>query len=646
MIRLLDAALLAHTKLQVHRVRTGVAIGVSGLLFGLIAAAIIITQGLFDSVDQFSKEGLNNRAITVISRSAQDAGFNEYDHLSDPEFVGAVEQHHAAMVAKKIAAAKKYAVAYDPLVEDPSPVTIDPSSKQKVIDDSRVQDQSVVAVGAERRRAEYTPFDIKAYLTPYASARVLTPYVNILPKDGGLTYMKDGKELLNPTESQRRQQSFGFIEENAPALVALNASLTDPFLANGRYTALREGEVPVVVPFADAERLLGYQKLTPHASVAEKVQRLNDVRSRIHEVTATYCYRNSASQSILSKAVAQKEDIARNSHVKEYQKPPLLYTLPAEESCGPIAIASDVRTAAEKRADENQLLYEKEIGRYTGEPVQQKLAVRAVGVAGDAMTAGSLSSLGGMMQMLLGSSLGGYNTWVVPSDALDTIPAAFRPSVDSDKQQFGNDERGYYWAESYLVEFDDFGEARTALARSGFSLLGGGGMVSDVSVYPFGSNTLLMDDMKHVVERFIWWALAIIGGIAVIILGSMIGRMVAEGRRESAIFRAIGAKRGDIGMMYGAYTLLLSVRVIIFAAILALVIASIAQLLWGDDATLEARFAYAATDITRQVSFISVNSLYLLYLCGVVVVASFLGAIIPIIAGARRNPIKDMRNDT
>ena len=38
MIRLIDAMTLAYTKLRTHKIRTGLTVGVAGILFGLILA--------------------------------------------------------------------------------------------------------------------------------------------------------------------------------------------------------------------------------------------------------------------------------------------------------------------------------------------------------------------------------------------------------------------------------------------------------------------------------------------------------------------------------------------------------------------------------------------------------------------------------
>ena len=47
MIRLIDAMTLAYTKLRTHKIRTGLTIGVAGILFGLILAVIMVAQGVF-----------------------------------------------------------------------------------------------------------------------------------------------------------------------------------------------------------------------------------------------------------------------------------------------------------------------------------------------------------------------------------------------------------------------------------------------------------------------------------------------------------------------------------------------------------------------------------------------------------------------
>jgi len=639
MIRFTDATVLAYTKLRTHRIRTGITIAIAGLLFGLIAAVIIVVQGVFDSVDRFSDEGLNNRTIVSISRTPQSSGFNEYEHRDDPAFVAEVETAHKVMIAKKQVAAKKYGISYDAAVEDPSPISIDPITKQRVLSDASLGSETVQELGLSKRKAAYSPFDIEAYVKPYSTATVLGTNEVINPRDGMLVYMKDGKEAIRQSSAMQQEAMYG--PNGPPMLSVLEASVTKPFITSATFDASK-GEIPGVIPFATAEKHLGYKALPSSAPTADKLDRLSDVRSRISEVTVSYCYRNQASQALLTQAVTQDDEITRNTNDKLYVKPKLLYKVPSEVDCGAVTIVGDTRTAAEKKQAANLELYEKEIGTYIGEPVQQKVIIRGVGVSNDAATSMG-NSVSGVIQTLLGSSLG-YGSISIPADMLAQVPAEYRLdqlfAIDSTDITALRFDPG----QSYLVEFGDKNQARAVMEKTGSGF--GGTMSGDVYVIPFGSGVLIVDELRRLFEQLLVWVFIVVGTVAIIILGSMIGRTIAEGRRESAVFRAIGAKRSDIAAIYGTYALLLSLRAVLFAAVLAIVLALIVEVLFWHDATLGARLAYAASDTTREFHLFSLNSIYLLAIAAVIVVAGLIGSIIPILLGARRSPIKDMRDNT
>lgn len=635
MIRLRDAFILAYTKLRVHRVRTGVAVGVSGILFGLIAAVIIVTQGIFSSIESFSDVGLNNRAVLNVTQTAQGVLFNEYDHKADPKFVAEVERRHEAFVKKKVAAAQKFGIPYDPALEDPSPVSVDPKTKQKVLSDSSLSDSTVTALANEKRLAAYKPFDVNKYLEKYSSAKVIQVFKQIQPSDGMLTYMKEDKE--NFTSNNDRSMYFG--NEETPSLTILDSSLSKPFIANTTFDPLK-GEIPVILPFNTAEKLLGLKKMDANATTQEKVDRIREVRDRIGEVTATYCYRNNASQGLLMRAIAQKEEIERGANDAGYVKPVVLYKIPNEKSCGAVKVIGDTRTANQKRQDSQRVLYEKEIGAYIGEPEQHLITMRGVGVSSEmgSMGQGSVSDI---IQGLFSSSLG-YGAWNIPADLLEKVPEAARPAAVFAPNDTPTRERIFFGYEAYLVDFTDKEEARALLRTGGIFGISGAGSVYAV---PFGSGVLVVDELKTMFTNVLLWALAVVGGVAIIILASIIGRTVSEGRRESSIFRAIGASRIDIGSVYGTYVILLSLRIVLFAAILGILIALTVEILFWKEATLGAQFAYASSDLTKEFHLFSLASPYLLWIAGAIIVAGIVASIVPILLGARRNPIKDMRND-
>ena len=637
MIRLIDAVTLAHTKLRTHKIRTGITIGTAGILFGLILACIFIVQGVLDSVNRFGEEGLNGRALLTISRS--DTSFNVYDKLGDSEFIAKVETRHAEVIAKKQASAKKYNVPYDAAVEDTSPITIDPKTKAKSIEPSDMRHETVTDVASGYREKEYKPFDIEGYLTPYKTARILPNNSRIQGADGAsFTYMKDGKEQSLVSLQQQLQS-----QSQDPKLSIVNQSIADPFIEKNSTYDPTSGEIPVILPFEQAEKALGLKKLEGTATTKDKYDRLQTVKSRLGEITAAFCYRNIASQQLVSMAQSQREDMSKNERDSQYRAPALVYKAIDPTACGAVEVEKDTRTLAEKQQADRFVQYQKEIGEYVGEPQQFKVTVRAVGLSGATPGGASVSTVSDTVQSLLASWLG-YGEWVIPVGLLREVPEKYRPAdlfiiEETMKLEKIGDLMGF---ESYLVEFDDPQEARAAMKRSGYGAAG----QSEISAYPYGSGMLVIEDFKDMFAKVVWWAMIIIGGVAIIILGSMIGRTVSEGRRESAVFRAIGARRSDIGAIYGMYTLLLSLRVVLFAVILGAAVALTVELLFWEETTLGARFAYAAVDTTKEFHLFSVTSPYVAVVLGGIVIVGMVASIIPIIRSARRNPIKDMRDDT
>lgn len=635
MIRFGDAFILAYTKLRVHKIRTGVAVGVSGILFGLIATVIIIAQGVFSSVDSFSDVGLNNRTIVNITRSGGALVFNEYDKRDDPTFVAEVEAAHKALVSKKTVLAKKYGISYDPAMEDSSPVIIDPQTKKKIIKDSALGDAVVQELANAKRLAEYKPFNVAEYVKKYPSAEVLQAYKPVQPSNGLLAYMKNGKESF---ASQTNNQMYGR-SDDAPALTVLDGSLSEPFISNASFDPTK-GDIPVIIPYAAAEKLLGYKKLGAETSTEDRLARLQEVRSRIGEATATYCYRNNASQALLAQALAQKEEMKLGAANKEYVQPSLVYEVPGETDCGAVTTVKDTRTAAQKKQAAQQVLYEKELGTYIGEPAQHLVTVRGVGISSDLGASGQ-SSVAEMTQALFSSSLG-YGTWNIPANLLADVPQAARPASVFEDTAALSTQTVFFGYEAFLVEFTNKEEARALFKSNGMF---GEGDATSIYAMPFGSGILIADELRTMFTNALVWVLLVVGGVAVIILASIIGRTVSEGRRESSIFRAIGASRVDIGSIYGIYVLLLSLRVIVFTAVLGMGLALVVEVLYWKEATLGAQLAYASSDLTKEFHLFSLASPYLLWIAGAILVAGILASIVPILLGARRNPIKDMRSE-
>ena len=97
-------------------------------------------------------------------------------------------------------------------------------------------------------------------------------------------------------------------------------------------------------------------------------------------------------------------------------------------------------------------------------------------------------------------------------------------------------------------------------------------------------------------------------GIATIIIWAMMGRVIADSRRETAVFRAIGAKRSDIVAVYLTYSLWVALRIVLVAALIAVGIAAFVEFRYADRATDIARLAYAVFTPAPRFSFIGLQA--------------------------------------
>ena len=165
------------------------------------------------------------------------------------------------------------------------------------------------------------------------------------------------------------------------------------------------------------------------------------------------------------------------------------------------------------------------------------------------------------------------------------------------------------------------------------------------SLMYFGSNSVLIEQITDMVVKTLGVAAAIVAAIAALIMMGMVGRVIGDSRRETAVFRAIGAKRNDIRAIYTIYTVLLSA----FIALSSLVIGA-AGALWVDRtysnyATVKAQLMYVGADSGTQFHLIGLWWEALLVVVGLVIAAGLISMLLPLARNLARNPIRDMRDE-
>ena len=644
MIRVTDAYVLARTKLRVHKIRTWIAISVSGVLFGLLVSLIVVSSGVFSSINSFSKDGFSSRYLIMASITTGEL-YNWGDESKKPEFIAAVEVAYKEGIAVRTVKAKELSYIFNPKIDDPSPVIEDPVSKKKSISDDRSEHWAVQKVLDDISKERFKPVEASDLTDGFAVKNVYPIERNVAPSDGTFKIMKNGKEriaALSADEERMQARGFSWLNDTETSLSVVAQDLAEPFITTRAFDPLK-GEIPVIVTYSQGEKALGLEALPGTASPAEKMERLRVVREKIGDVNMSFCYRNNASQSLVSEAISQKEYIEKNKATKEYVKPAIIYELPEETACGEVKIVADTRTSQQKLEQSKKDAFDKEFNGKL-DPVQQKIPVKIIGVSPSYESSTAMSGVAGAASMLLGSFLSSTG-WAIPDAMLASLPDTLLAKDLIKKGSAKTDYSfGYASPVGYIIELENDTEARAFMTQH--TCADTCGTAGSTYSFPYGGSGVTIAEAKRLLNDALFWVVLVISVIAAFILAGTIGRTISEGRRETAIFRAIGARRMDISATYIIYTLMLAVRIMVFAGTAALVTAIALQVLIGPDATLAVQYAFGSTDYSKTFSFIGLDSPYLLIVAVAIISTSLIAMSLPLIRNVRRNPIRDMRDDT
>lgn len=641
MIRPYDTLVLAVTKLRTRHIRTAITVLLAGLLFGVLIAALAVSRGAVDSIHNFSKEGLNSR---YIAQAYTDPPFAGNAVMQNRDLQARTQEIYDQTIADKKAAAKRLDIPYDPSTEQSPFITFPATAgqpEQKYL--------NILAPAAQQALQEW----VSTKATPGLKELKQTAAIyhpshfyemrTLAPTGGAITTMQHGVEDFNRTPEQ--MQSNG--KQSQPDIFQMGGlqlqdpAMTKPFILPTA-AAADPNALPIIVPYSRAETLLGLTALPKSASAEQRLARIRDLYAKAGNITGYACYRNTVSSTQIETAITQAAEIAKNAGNKDYHKPTLIYGLPAADSCDQAPIISDTRTKDEKTLAAKQDEFTKEFGG-TVDPMQQKLAFHVVGLAPDPEDGSSKTTIRGILQDIVGSSLQG--AIVVPADMFEKMPnvAQLKSLLIPTKNDF------YLGSQtSYFVEFASADDARNFIAKKTCTTKYTGNCATPDKPFQlnaFGSNSIALQDLQNKFARFFRIAALVVVVLAIIILTGTIGRMIADGRRETAVFRATGAKRLDIALIYGFYTLLLSCIVAAASLVLGLIAAVIFDHHYWQQTTLQAKLLFGASDNTRVFHYFGIDVRQMGLVLLIAIGAGLVSMIIPIMRNVRRNPIKDMREE-
>lgn len=657
MLRITDSLRLAGTKLRVRRIRLSITVVVSGLLFAALLAGLTMLMGAQRSVEEFDRGSLNSRYLVAQTAIRP----NNIEFTSN--LTARAEAERTQMIKDKQALAARLGLPYDPKSEPPIMQSFPDSPPYP-------NNQSVIVQRLIRQETAKLPRLTADAQWQFARTRGAVRQFSIqsIAANGMLNYMERGIESFDDKRQQNNQPTpLEEFKQQFGSITAIDQSLLGGYLLTGANT--KPSEVPLIIRYQDAEALLGLKPLDKNANNDAQLSRLKELRQKARQLTFSACYRNPASQELLQTAKQQIQAAANQAKKPsaDYVKPDREYAMPSADSCAAPTVIKDNRSTETKRTEANQRYFDQTFGSAQPEPTQAKFTFRVVGLMPDGIEAAQ-SDIGSFLQQFLSARLS--YTWIMPRGSMTT---AAQTALESTIQTANNDQGGANRDETLAIyEFSDPNKARSYLAAASCGEGNSGGTeITDLSAQPepaevsktqksnksiclphyvvfaspTGSNSLVNYDAMERLKPIIMWTFIGVTIIAAFILLIIISRTIADSRKESAVFRALGATRLDISQIYFVYTMIVALLTALFSIAAGLIVVYIADNVFASQITATLRIAMTPKDLTTTFHFWTIDWMIIGAVALSIIAAAVLACLIPLIRNTRRSPIKDMRDE-
>ena len=634
MLRILDASKLALTKLRTRKIRLAVTIIVAGLLFGVVVFGLTVLRASMASIGRFSRDTMSTRYLLAYSNHNKDQSELFYNTPQDAkDRILALHKQH---IADKKAAAKALGVEYDEKSEEEPIMKINQ-------DDSGSLNRNSWAVKTFLRQYTNEKNPLKPERIDAAAKRfdssVTYRIQNVGGRNGSLDVMIGGREDFQRNKEAVPEQLNEFVSAAGYQEILDESLLNYYFLPHRAHAA--SNEIPVFISYNDAAALLGKKPLPTTAQPRQHIERIRELRNEAGNITIQVCYRNNASSHLIQQALDQQRTAANKSKNEFDVKPSIEYALPATDSCGGAIVKKDNRSASEKIADEKLQKFNQQFSTENITPQQAKLTYRVVGLLPDTAYGDDLkSNLAGALHANMPSR------WIIPKQTFEAGAAkTYVPNILTTERR----ELSGGLSDTTIYEFSDAEHARAFYHAS---MCNNQPKNKDLCVdgvsnftRPFGSNSLVIEELQQQLTPILWYSLLGVIGVAAFILMLTISRTVADSRKESAIFRALGATRLDIAQIYVMYTLLLAGLIALFAIVAGLIGAGVIDVLYSADFSTAAHYIIMPRDLNTTFQLFTFDPLIIALAAVSIVAAALIGSILPLVRNTRRNPMKDMRDE-
>lgn len=656
MIRPSYALKLARTKFRSKRSMLAASVIVASLLFAALIAMVIVFTGAEKSATEFIKKAGNDRYLVKTQPNIpyEELSFLLVPSLDEIREIKAYEKQYYQNLREKY---KSLGLEYDELSEVSA---LEPFAfvEKTLPEEQRVRvnlSSPVIQSMNEQKFQEYTKTaknkisDLKEVGEKYGAhgySNVSRP--SSLPTIPQLRFIQNNKEDFSTSEP-KTGGDFGSYGYFTNAIYNGMYKFTDQKNLS-RYVLSADTSnlkgIPVVVSAQEVASLFGEEVgigKEPE-SASEKKAWLKDIQTKISGYTYQVCYRNSVEQTMLEKVQRDYADMKNNEGDEDYQKPSLIYDYPTE-ACGDIVVKEDTRTAAEQQAGTKAEEAQKKLGTYVS-PTHSLLTFQIVGVRYAQPFLDYTKSVDEYVKSLLVSQ--DDTSYIdIPIQLYDTLPDSLK--INDIQQQEGSgtvllQALATEEFSSRILEFSTVKDARAFLDNETCPA-----SETDCDkrfiATPYGSNYLILDEISKLFSKVATIAFPTALGLAAIIIWFTVSRIMAENRKETAVYRAMGAKRRDVIGIYSIYVMLVAFRIATLSIVLGIVAALAIDYFYGSALTDTAVAAFGIIDDAPRFSLFSLESPLLLAIIGSLFIISLIASIQPLIRNTMRSPINDIRDE-
>jgi hypothetical protein len=630
MITFRDNLTLATTKLRVRRGWLIVTLLVAGILFTVLIFGSLFIRGVLGSLTSFTKDGFLDRYIVTGTR-----GNSDYALMNDPGVRDRAKAINDQITAKKTAEAKRLGVAYDPK-SDEGPV-YDASDQGGPVTLNPMHPASRQAL-AERIKTTDTPEIFKKAAAAYHPTGFYSGFAlggAISQSNSSLTPIVAGTETQTAQYTGPGTDSIASFSNSA---TAMDSTMLQPFLFDGVSLTTKRGDaIPILAPPDALERLLGLKALPRGATPKQKIDRLSQLRQSSKNLPFDVCYRNKPAIELLAQAKSQAKLIKDHHTEAGYQAPTLQYAVPTT-ACTAVTVSRDTRNADEKKQDAAMEQFKAEFGAEA--PATVPLHFRVVGIVPQPSSADSANDFSAFISSMFTTTLG--FGWYIAGDAAQTEPHLAAIMNDPVVTVLG--------IRNYFVEFKNRQDQKAFIDSAGCQInrssapdCGKNG--EKLFLMPYGNPLAALADAWGPISKTLGIGLLIIIGICSFVMMGTIGKVIADSRKETSVFRAVGAKRMDIAQIYLLYTAILGTLSFGLAVLLGGAVALWFEATYSGTVSADAVLAFNTHDLHKTFHLIGFAPLDMAAIYLLALGVSLLGALLPLLTNVSRNPVKDMRAD-